>query len=414
MPFGEELTAGVGARDAANLKYSTSGIDNVRQRFTGYEKDIETGNVDTALDYAQARMYQNRHGRFTAPDPLLFSASLANPQTFNRYVYVGNNPMNLTDPSGLDWCVNNKSGVGTFREGKGTCQSGESDATGKEVPITGGSIKTDNGYVAGVGDVVRLNADGTATHIGATQQRADQEGVQVQDSSDPVEATPMAIGTKISSQTLLPLPCPSGMTCGSSSPAPAPRLDTSNNAPLKTVAAIESLAHLMQLVPGLNAPATIISIAIDIGQGDFREAGEGTVGFIPFGGVLKWGKKTRKISQFGPTHNDLRYLGATDSHHIIQDAAVKNIPGYSRGAAPVTMLPGGGRGTPHHIANQVQKQRGGGTYGAERRIGYKALRIAGLTKSQARYEIGRADAYFNSLGITNSTVLPIPKGRRRR
>ena len=71
MPFGEEILAGVGARDTANLKYSASGIDNVRQRFTGYEKDIETGNIDTALDFAEARMYQARHGRFTSPDPLL-------------------------------------------------------------------------------------------------------------------------------------------------------------------------------------------------------------------------------------------------------------------------------------------------------------------------------------------------------
>ncbi len=48
-------------------------------------------------------MYENRHGRFTAVDPLLASGKSANPQTFNRYVYVGNNPVFRTDPSGLDW-----------------------------------------------------------------------------------------------------------------------------------------------------------------------------------------------------------------------------------------------------------------------------------------------------------------------
>ncbi len=94
MPFGEEIGAGVGGR-TENLKYALNGSDNVRKRFTGYEKDEETG-----LDFAEARMYQNKHGRFTAPDPLLSSASLGNPQTFNRYVYVGNNPVNVTDPSG--------------------------------------------------------------------------------------------------------------------------------------------------------------------------------------------------------------------------------------------------------------------------------------------------------------------------
>lgn len=63
MPFGEEIAAGVGGRTQAQ-KYSYLGSDRIRQRFTGYEKDDETG-----LDFAEARMYQNRHGRFTAVDP---------------------------------------------------------------------------------------------------------------------------------------------------------------------------------------------------------------------------------------------------------------------------------------------------------------------------------------------------------
>ncbi len=46
-------------------------------------------------------MYENRHGRFTAVDPLLASGKSADPQTFNRYVYVMNNPLVLTDPTGL-------------------------------------------------------------------------------------------------------------------------------------------------------------------------------------------------------------------------------------------------------------------------------------------------------------------------
>ncbi len=41
MPFGEDLYAVVGAR-SASLKYSTLGTDNIRKRFTGYEKDDET------------------------------------------------------------------------------------------------------------------------------------------------------------------------------------------------------------------------------------------------------------------------------------------------------------------------------------------------------------------------------------
>jgi len=100
MPFGEEIGSGVGGR-TESLKYSVTSTDRVRKRFTGYEKDDETG-----LDFAEARMYKSQQGRFTAVDPLLASASATNPQTFNRYTYTGNNPVNLTDPSGLVWCRN--------------------------------------------------------------------------------------------------------------------------------------------------------------------------------------------------------------------------------------------------------------------------------------------------------------------
>lgn len=95
MPFGEEIYAGVGGRNT-NQKYANFGSDNIRKRYTGYEKDDET-----QLDFAQARMYQNKHGRFTAVDPLMASASPGNPQTFNRYTYINNNPINDTDLSGL-------------------------------------------------------------------------------------------------------------------------------------------------------------------------------------------------------------------------------------------------------------------------------------------------------------------------
>lgn len=93
LPFGEEIDADTTYRTEA-LKYGQ--IDHVRQKFTGYQNDDETG-----LDFAEARMYENRHGRFTAVDPLLASGKSADPQTFNRYVYVLNSPLVLTDPSGL-------------------------------------------------------------------------------------------------------------------------------------------------------------------------------------------------------------------------------------------------------------------------------------------------------------------------
>ena len=93
LPFGEEV-APDGAYRTTAQKYGQT--DYVRQKFTGYQKDQETG-----LDFAEARMYQNLQGRFTAVDPLLASGKSADPQTFNRYVYVLNNPLIHVDPTGL-------------------------------------------------------------------------------------------------------------------------------------------------------------------------------------------------------------------------------------------------------------------------------------------------------------------------
>ena len=63
-------------------------------QFTTYERDAETSN-----DYAMARSYVNRLGRFNSPDPMGGDAS--NPQSLNRYAYVQNDPVNKVDPSGL-------------------------------------------------------------------------------------------------------------------------------------------------------------------------------------------------------------------------------------------------------------------------------------------------------------------------
>ncbi|MGH9971777.1 MAG: RHS repeat-associated core domain-containing protein [Pyrinomonadaceae bacterium] len=63
---------------------------------TQKERDIETG-----LDYFGARYYGSSQGRFTSADPLMASAHVANPQTWNRYTYALNNPLKYVDPDGM-------------------------------------------------------------------------------------------------------------------------------------------------------------------------------------------------------------------------------------------------------------------------------------------------------------------------
>jgi RHS repeat-associated protein len=91
-PFGEELFAGVGIRSAA-LGY---GADSTRQKFDGYERDAETG-----LDFAQARYFSSVQGRFTSPDIPFADQYEYDPQSWNLYAFVINNPLKYDDPLGL-------------------------------------------------------------------------------------------------------------------------------------------------------------------------------------------------------------------------------------------------------------------------------------------------------------------------
>ena len=113
------------------------------------------------------------------------------------------------------------------------------------------------------------------------------------------------------------------------------------------------------------------------------------------------------------TYKELSDAGLKDAHHIIQDAAVRDLPGYSRNSAPAVQLPGPANdlSSPHGRTRPVQRERGGGNYAAERRIGYKALRRAGVSKCEARDLIKYADDYFNGLGVGPQTPTRIPGDR---
>ncbi|MBK8148871.1 MAG: hypothetical protein IPK58_11845 [Acidobacteria bacterium] len=66
-----------------------------RQGYGLTEKD------STELNHTWFRKNENRAGRWTSPDPYNGSASVGNPQSWNRYSYVESQPTNFVDPSGL-------------------------------------------------------------------------------------------------------------------------------------------------------------------------------------------------------------------------------------------------------------------------------------------------------------------------
>jgi RHS repeat-associated protein len=88
-PFGEEIAA---SERTTGLGYVE---DTVRKQFTGYERDDET-----ELDFAKARYFASSHGRFSSPDDFLNDTDNIDPQSWNLYVYVRNNPLRYVDPDG--------------------------------------------------------------------------------------------------------------------------------------------------------------------------------------------------------------------------------------------------------------------------------------------------------------------------
>jgi RHS repeat-associated protein len=88
----------------------------------GYTGQRNLAGSSGLMDY-KARFYDPSLGRFLQPD--LIVSNPANPQTWNRYSYVGNNSVNMTDPTGH-------------------METGECGARGEECSRKGDSSKWDN------------------------------------------------------------------------------------------------------------------------------------------------------------------------------------------------------------------------------------------------------------------------------
>jgi len=100
LPFGDEL-------DFASSSGNT-------YKYTGLERDADQ------LDHTLNRQYSSNFGRWMTPDPGGRKVvKLDDPQTWNMYAYVGNNPTSRNDPSGLQSdCANGPDGSGCSSNGE--------------------------------------------------------------------------------------------------------------------------------------------------------------------------------------------------------------------------------------------------------------------------------------------------------
>ncbi|MEW5976651.1 MAG: RHS repeat-associated core domain-containing protein [Acidobacteriota bacterium] len=109
LPFGEEIGTSYGGRSAI----AGYGATDLRHKFTAKERDPESN-----LDYFGARYFSGAQGRFTSADGFDYDSVLSDPQSWNKYAYVRNNPLRYVDPNGRK-CISLDNGT-TADDGDGT------------------------------------------------------------------------------------------------------------------------------------------------------------------------------------------------------------------------------------------------------------------------------------------------------
>ncbi len=142
--------------------------------YTGHmHNNLGTGAEDIGLVYMAARWYSPTLGRFISADTIV--PNPANPQSLNRYSYVRNSPLNMTDPTGhyeAD-CENNAcgkfkpfsspylrfSGTGLDRETKQLAHQAASAIADRMATAVNSMRRFE----------ARINGEGSYTHVTATE-----------------------------------------------------------------------------------------------------------------------------------------------------------------------------------------------------------------------------------------------------
>ncbi len=114
-----------------SLPFGDGGSENVSESYAGWDfehfGDMDVDSWDSTY-HAQFRNYSELQARWLSPDPYDGSYDLSNPQSFNRYAYVLNNPLSFIDPNGLD-CYQVSGGDWSVSDGTDTVSGSDPTET---------------------------------------------------------------------------------------------------------------------------------------------------------------------------------------------------------------------------------------------------------------------------------------------
>jgi len=130
-------------------------------KFIGKERDTESG-----LDNFKARYFGSSLGRFSSPDPLMIMRQkLTDPQQWNMYAYVRNNPLRFLDPTGMYICGGTEKECAAFEKARQNALKSKDKDTVRAAKAYGDPGK-DNGVNVGFAKDLKGDRGGQVTRRG--------------------------------------------------------------------------------------------------------------------------------------------------------------------------------------------------------------------------------------------------------
>jgi RHS repeat-associated protein len=233
-----------------------------KKRFTSYDRSDATG-----LDYAVNRFYSPQQGRFTQVDPIgMGAAELADPQSLNLYAYVENDPINSSDPLGLDGTI-------VFRPFP-IPPGGGSGGGGLRIGPFSFSFSFGGGSFLNFGSLQQSKKGSSKGKVERIVGGVGDLGIIV------VSSEPPDIGVKVGGE---------GGVLGAINASDDEILD-----------AFQQTLDTIGLVPGFGEPADLMSAVISFRRGDHVGGTLSLVAMIPVVGVLAtYAKLARRAAKVG-------------------------------------------------------------------------------------------------------------------